>query len=180
MKSAYIHWHSYGIWKIPHIAAFLSPDFVPCFFYRHADVVIGWGNRPTTKKARQIAAQRGVPFVALEDGFLRSLGLGDEPPLSLCVDDLGIYYDIATPSRLEEYILSREKISQEDQQQARHAIDLIIQNKLSKYNLAPSFRLPETQFYSFRQPETFVKRLKPMADFSSRLFTDCITQTAFG
>lgn len=144
MKSAYIF--SRGIKKIPHIAEFLAPDFALTHNLQQADVIIGWGNRPTTKKACQMAAQKGVPFIALEDGFLRSLGLGDEPPLSLCVDDLGIYYDIATPSCLEQYILSREKISQEDQQQARHAIDLIIQNKLSKYNLAPSFRLPETQF----------------------------------
>ncbi|MBP5788690.1 MAG: capsular polysaccharide biosynthesis protein [Neisseriaceae bacterium] len=151
MKSAYIHWHSYGIRRIPHIAAFLSPDFVPCFFQRHADVVIGWGNRPTTKKARQIAAKKGVPFVALEDGFLRSLGLGDTPPLSICVDNLGIYYDIHKPSSLEQYILDNENISLDKHRQARQAIDLIIENKLSKYNLAPIFRLSESN-----QPKVLV------------------------
>ncbi|MBP3221182.1 MAG: capsular polysaccharide biosynthesis protein [Neisseriaceae bacterium] len=140
MKFAYIHWHSYGIKKIPYLSAFLSPDFTVCKTLGNADIVIGWGNRPTTNKARQMAAKKGVPFVALEDGFLRSLGLGDTPPLSLCVDDLGIYYDIATPSRLEKLILRGEV----DGEKARQAIDLIIQNKLSKYNLAPSFRLPET------------------------------------
>ena len=147
MKSAYIHWHSYGIKKIPHLSAFLSPDFTVCKTLGNADIVIGWGNRPTTKKARQMAAQKGVPFIALEDGFLRSLGLGDEPPLSLCVDDLGIYYDIATPSRLEKYILRGEV----DVEKSHQAIDLIVQNKLSKYNLAPDFRLPDNN-----QPKVLV------------------------
>ena len=147
MKSAYIHWHSYGIKKIPHLSAFLSPDFTVCKTLGNADIVIGWGNRPTTNKARQMAAKKGVPFVALEDGFLRSLGLGDTPPLSLCVDDLGIYYDIATPSRLEKYILRGEV----DGEKARQAIDLIVQNKLSKYNLAPDFRLPDNN-----QPKVLV------------------------
>ncbi|PTX46001.1 capsular polysaccharide export protein [Gemmobacter caeni] len=42
----------------------------------------------------------------VEDGFLRSRGLGAElvPPLSLVTDDLGIYYDPTRPSRLERLI----------------------------------------------------------------------------
>jgi len=48
----------------------------------------------------------GVPVRRVEDGFLRSRGLGAElvPPLSLVTDDLGIYYDPARPSRLETLI----------------------------------------------------------------------------
>jgi capsular polysaccharide export protein len=44
----------------------------------------------------------------VEDGFLRSRGLGADlvPPLSLVSDDLGIYYDPAHESRLERLILS--------------------------------------------------------------------------
>lgn len=42
----------------------------------------------------------------VEDGFLRSRGLGAEltPPLSLVLDDLGIYYDPTRESRLERLI----------------------------------------------------------------------------
>ncbi len=42
----------------------------------------------------------------VEDGFLRSRGLGADlvPPLSLVTDDLGIHYDPARPSRLERLI----------------------------------------------------------------------------
>jgi capsular polysaccharide export protein len=44
----------------------------------------------------------------VEDGFLRSRGLGADlvPPLSLVADDLGIYYDPTRESRLERLILS--------------------------------------------------------------------------
>ena len=149
MKSAYIF--SRGIKKIPHIAEFLAPDFALTHNLKQADVIIGWGNRPTTKRAKEIASKKGLPFIALEDGFLRSLGLGDEPPLSICVDNLGIYYDIATPSSLEQFILGNENLSDEKQHQARQVIDLIVQNKLSKYNLAPILCLPESN-----QPKVLV------------------------
>lgn len=47
-----------------------------------------------------------TPLRRVEDGFLRSRGLGAEltPPLSLVTDDLGIYYDPRRESRLERLI----------------------------------------------------------------------------
>jgi capsular polysaccharide export protein len=47
-------------------------------------------------------------ILRVEDGFLRSRGLGADlvPPLSLVADDLGIYYDPARESRLERLILA--------------------------------------------------------------------------
>ncbi|HBI69441.1 MAG TPA: beta-3-deoxy-D-manno-oct-2-ulosonic acid transferase, partial [Massilia sp.] len=72
--------------------------------------IAGWGRRPSTARARALAARHGLPFIALEDGFLRSVGLGvaGAQPLSLVVDDFGIYYDATTPSRLEETRTGRE------------------------------------------------------------------------
>ncbi len=48
-----------------------------------------------------------TPILRVEDGFLRSRGLGATliPPLSLVTDDLGIYYDPTRPSRLEALIM---------------------------------------------------------------------------
>jgi capsular polysaccharide export protein len=48
-----------------------------------------------------------LPLLRVEDGFLRSRGLGAElvPPLSLVADDLGIYYDPSRPSRLDRIVL---------------------------------------------------------------------------
>ena len=57
---------------------------------------------------RRWAEKHAKPYVALEDGFLRSVGLGEAgaTSLSVVVDDLGIYYDATRPSRLEQQIQS--------------------------------------------------------------------------
>ena len=38
--------------------------------------VVGWGHKPTADKARCYALKHNLPYIALEDGFLRSLDLG--------------------------------------------------------------------------------------------------------
>lgn len=50
--------------------------------------VAGWGHKPTADRARRYAAAHDLPYIAVEDGFLRSLCLGCESaaPLSLVVD----------------------------------------------------------------------------------------------
>ncbi|MEX0287384.1 MAG: capsular polysaccharide biosynthesis protein [Paracoccaceae bacterium] len=76
--------------------------------------------------------------VRVEDGFLRSRGLGADliPPLSLVTDDLGIYYDPSRPSRLEAWITQRAKLRPDQQQRAEALINAIVRLRLSKYNLA--------------------------------------------
>ncbi len=75
-----------------------------------------------------------APVLRVEDGFLRSRGLGAElvPALSLVRDDLGIYYDPSRPSRLEQLILSPPPPGAEDR--ARALIRQILSARLSKYN----------------------------------------------
>jgi capsular polysaccharide export protein len=79
--------------------------------------------------------QPKAPCRRVEDGFLRSRGLGAElvPPLSLVTDDLGIYYDPTQPSRLDRLIASPLPPGGRDR-----AMALIAQLRdagLSKYNL---------------------------------------------
>ncbi|QDJ46582.1 capsular polysaccharide biosynthesis protein [Bordetella hinzii] len=106
--------------------------------------IVGWGLRPTTHKPRQIGQRRGLPFLALEDGFLRAFGTGaTHPSLSLVVDRDGIYYDGTRPSSLESLLASSTDVLTgigADYQQAR---DLIIRHGLSKYNAAPDTLPPE-------------------------------------
>lgn len=92
VKNAYIP--SRGIRRIPHLSTLL-PEFHICKDGKGAEAVVGWGLRPTTHKARAFAAEHQLPFIALEDSFLRSLGLGvaGYPPYSIVYDDIGIYYD---------------------------------------------------------------------------------------
>ena len=73
----------------------------------------------------------------VEDGFLRSRGLGAElvPPLSLVTDDLGIYYDPTCPSRLEELIARRATLTAAQERRAERLIRSLTDKGLSKYNL---------------------------------------------
>lgn len=75
--------------------------------------------------------------VRVEDGFLRSKGLGAAlvPPLSLVLDDLGIYYDPTRPSRLEQLIAQRADLRPDQELRAQRLIRRIIKQGLSKYNL---------------------------------------------
>ncbi|MCE0506854.1 capsular polysaccharide biosynthesis protein [Roseivivax sp. GX 12232] len=91
-------------------------------------------------------AREDEPAVRVEDGFLRSRGLGAElvPPLSLALDDLGIYYDPTRPSRLERLIAESPRLSAAELERAGRLITFLTARGLSKYNLAGALPpLPE-------------------------------------
>jgi capsular polysaccharide export protein len=97
--------------------------------------VVGWGLKGKFEQAAAYAARHALPYLALEDGFLRSIGLGDtDAPLSIVLDDLGIYYDAQRPSRLEQLIAAAHN----DAQVARGAALAAAwcAGRLSKYNHA--------------------------------------------
>ncbi len=75
--------------------------------------------------------------IRIEDGFLRSRGLGADlvPPLSLVCDDLGIYYDPRQPSRLEKWIEARATLRPDQRLRTERLIDTLRARGLSKYNL---------------------------------------------
>lgn len=72
----------------------------------------------------------------VEDGFLRSRGLGADlvPPLSLVTDDLGIYYDPTRISRLERLI--QTPLLPDQKTRIESLIQNLITARISKYNLA--------------------------------------------
>ncbi|WP_110687761.1 capsular polysaccharide biosynthesis protein [Salinicola aestuarinus] len=126
-----------------HIIACLLPEFDRQVRLtpgrKHAvDAILGWGLKPTSVKARRLATQRRVPYVAIEDGFLRSLGLGVHysQPQSLVVDHSGIYYDATRPSDLEQ-LLNEAIFDDAELERAAAAIARIRALRLSKYNHAP-------------------------------------------
>ena len=75
-------------------------------------------------------------LLRVEDGFLRSRGLGAQlvPPLSLITDDEGIYYDPTRPSQLETLITA--PCPPGGKARAEALIAAIVKQRLSKYNLA--------------------------------------------
>jgi capsular polysaccharide export protein len=124
--------------KVPFLAAFLPDYALGALPGPDVRAVLGWGLKPTAAAGRRLAAKRGLPYVALEDGFLRSVGLGESgaTSLSLIVDDLGVYYDATRPSRLEDLIRSAPDWCDPTlAARARGLIDRIVSSGVSKTNM---------------------------------------------
>ena len=98
----------FAFWKQDHVAPLLWNGTAPFRFLRAA---------PDAKPSGAIALWRAkaapqavhalecldAPLIEIEDGFLRSRGLGADciPPLSITVDRLGAHFDPTVPSELE-------------------------------------------------------------------------------
>ena len=86
------------------------------------------------------AKRLSIPRVYVEDGFLRSVDLPfAEPGVSMLVDDVSIYYDARSPSRLELLLNSDEVLSEAQLERARRVMKRIRESKVTKYNLAPIY-----------------------------------------
>lgn len=100
-----------------------------------ADLLLAWGRKPSALLAQREAGKAGLSVLTVEDGFLRSIGLGvDDPPLSLIVDDVGIYYDADAPSRLERLI--PQSLNQAQTLRAQTLQASWCRERVSKYNNA--------------------------------------------
>ncbi|MWD27997.1 capsular polysaccharide biosynthesis protein [Aquicoccus sp. SCR17] len=84
--------------------------------------------------------------VRVEDGFLRSRGLGAElvPPLSLALDDLGIYYDPSRESRLERLLNAAPDLPAHALARAQRLHRALVARGVTKYNTGGALpALPE-------------------------------------
>jgi capsular polysaccharide export protein len=138
---------SHGLWRMRFLGRLLGRRVRVALLplrAKEACCWVGWGAKPSARRAAWYAARTGEPCLRIEDGFLRSCGLGvhGAPPLSVVSDDIGIYYDATRPSRLESLIAALEA-NEGLQAQARHALGLVRRHRLSKYNHAPELRLPQ-------------------------------------
>ena len=79
--------------------------------------------------------QTGTALVEVEDGFLRSKGLGADcvPPLSITVDRLGAYFDPGQPSELED-MLEKGSFNDDLLERARLLRRTIVDAGLGKYD----------------------------------------------
>lgn len=95
---------------------------------------IVWG-RSTPVHIRKFAEDHQIPIYHIEDGFVRSIGLGANhvPPLSISLDKRGLYYDASSESDLEHY-LNYYEFSVKELEEAQQCLDRIRQLKISKYN----------------------------------------------
>ncbi len=130
-----------GIWDTPFLRTFLddldprASPLVP------VEAIVGWGLKPSSKSGRRRAERAGLPYIALEDGFLRSVGLGESgaATLSLIVDEVGVYYDASRPSGLEQLVATSDGWCDDAMRaRARALIDRIMASGLSKTNMGGS------------------------------------------
>lgn len=97
----------WGLWRHGGLSAFLGGYVGFAHGHRNGPTTchVGWGKKPSGRRARARALAANARCLLLEDGFLRSIDPGAcSSTCSLVVDDLGIYYDASSPSRLEAMI----------------------------------------------------------------------------
>ena len=107
------------------------------------DAVVIWGRR-ARPRLLEAAARRQLPVLHVEDGFLRSVGLGADlvDPVSWVVDHQGVYYDATRPSDLETRLATGQWTSVQCQRAAALR-QRLVKEAITKYNLqAEAWRRP--------------------------------------
>ena len=134
-----------AFWKRARIGAFLKTSEGPPRFTRSVRKAVGlaakqgrgigvWVSREPPALAHQAAA-KGVPLIRIEDGFIRSAGLGADfiPPCSIALDGEGLYFDPARPSGLER-ILDAIELDAAAVERTRNLIEVLVSRNITKYS----------------------------------------------
>jgi capsular polysaccharide export protein len=140
-----------SFWKRRRVADFLRSTAGTPAFRRSAAGALRAARRASRKEARTIAvwasrlppglagiaARQGVPLIRVEDGFVRSVGLGADflPPASLVFDAGGMYYDPRSRSDLEA-LLGEAEFAPALVERARRLTAQLVARGVTKYNLA--------------------------------------------
>lgn len=136
------HFRCEGItpWKRGYVRQFLrSPDGTVSFSANDATGVVDtrlcWAFRDRPLGTSPMITS-DLPVWRMEDGFLRSAGLGSDftAPGSLVVDSLGMYFDPGTPSDLE-VLLETHDCTIADIRRAARLRHRLIEAGVTKYNV---------------------------------------------
>ena len=105
-----------------------------------------WG-RKSFPEVEVFAEQNSMKIFRVEDGFIRSVGLGSDltQPYSQVIDRCGIYFDPTCESDLENYLNFYDFAGDAKLlERAKNIQTEIIKNKISKYNadVSKALRLP--------------------------------------
>ncbi len=133
----------FSLWKRGFISRFIGSNVgrvkyikavdLSNFDFKQGDCVILWG-RSLEKETKVIP--QDVPIWRMEDGFLRSVGLGSDlrRPSSLVLDQAGIYYDGSEPSDLE-HLLATLALDERCLERGSRLTQQILSTRVSKYNV---------------------------------------------
>ncbi len=94
-----------------------------------------WASRAPAGLA-EAAEQSGIPLIRVEDGFVRSVGLGSDfiPAASLVLDSRGMHYDPGVRSDLEQ-LLAETEFDAALIERARVLIARLVARGITKYNV---------------------------------------------
>jgi capsular polysaccharide export protein len=129
----------FAAWKRKSVAPLLwggasqSPFEVAPRDVLEGNLVAAWKSR-TPPAALAELEKNGAEIIEVEDGFIRSIGLGADcvPPLSIVVDRRGIYFDPNQPSDLED-ILQNGDFPTDVRDRAKRLRSRIVAGGVSKY-----------------------------------------------
>ena len=113
------------------------------------DGVVVWGRSPYAGRGEGVATRRGVPLIRVEDAFLRSVrpGRTGDAPMGLMLDDIGVHFDSAAPSRLEHMLATHPLDDAGLLRRAAVGIARLRAADLSKYNVHdPALAVPEAGY----------------------------------
>lgn len=112
-----------------------------------SDLIIAWPAR-TDPGLPARAKAAGIPYWQMEDGFIRSVGLGAacHPPFSIVADSANAHYDPSGPSDLETLLATRN-FAATHLARADQLIALIVRSGISKYEVgaAPPSDAPRSR-----------------------------------
>ncbi len=134
-------------WNRRAVTALLSvdgPAAPPVFFRTVEDAlaaapqgaqIYAWASKAGDKETAA-ARRAGIDLIRIEDGFLRSVGLGAglAPACSFAVDRRGIHFDARQESDLEHLLATRD-LSPEETARGYALRRAILAARLSKYNV---------------------------------------------
>ena len=128
-----------ALWKRKTVAPLLwdgsrnAPFASQWRLFNPGDRVAVWKSRTSALALRRLE-RCGAQIVEVEDGFIRSVGLGADciPPLSIVVDSQGIYFDPRSSSDLEQ-LLQQSRMDPQMLRRASRLRQLIVNLGISKY-----------------------------------------------
>lgn len=105
------------------------------------DIFIVWGYQAGSE-CQSYAKDIGARFLRIEDGFIRSVGLGSDliRPSSIIFDEKGIYFDPSRPSDLED-MLNHQTFTEDDLKRAQKIRREIVKHHVTKYNIESNCQL---------------------------------------
>lgn len=125
-----------------------APRFVPSLRLlrpKEGLTLVGWGNKPSTRKSREWAKKYSIPYSQLEDGFISYTGHPNQSSsrLSIIHDKSGIYYDARKACDLDRLIADKT-LSEQNIKRIQSILRTITQLGITKYNHIPNSQTSNT------------------------------------